>query len=184
MFEVLQPTDMKIVAEELEGRQDVEMAHDRADDVYCFLRHFVKRRRGSSFPSLSSTLHHSTEYILDQLPAPRFTFTAPNAPSLARPSAGKRSIHQSDFPLEMSCSAQAHSRSQPLVPPDRFLHHINLSSCRREDNLTTAVFRLEPKQIVSPYRRCRSLYTSPTPAAHKSRCREDGIRDGGDIGPG
>ncbi|KAJ8085404.1 hypothetical protein PM082_011066 [Marasmius tenuissimus] len=89
MFEVLQPTDMKIVAEELEGRQDVEMAHDRADDVYCFLRslltncilfysptatgpdnvhrHFVKRRRGSSFPSLSSTLHLSTKYILNQL---------------------------------------------------------------------------------------------------------------------
>ncbi|KAJ8085406.1 hypothetical protein PM082_011068, partial [Marasmius tenuissimus] len=169
MFGVLQPTDMKIVAEELEGRQDVEMAHDRVDDVYYFLRHFVKSRRGSSFPSPSSTLHHSTEYILDQLPAPRFTFAAPNAPSLARPSLRKRSIHQSDSPLERSSSAQAHSRSRLLVSPDRFLHHTNLSSCRCEDNLTTAVFRLEPKQIVSPYRWCRSLYTSPTPATHKSR---------------
>ncbi|KAJ8085395.1 hypothetical protein PM082_011057 [Marasmius tenuissimus] len=33
-FGVPQRTNMKIVAEELEGRQDVEMAHNGADDVY------------------------------------------------------------------------------------------------------------------------------------------------------
>ncbi|KAJ8079489.1 hypothetical protein PM082_011076 [Marasmius tenuissimus] len=72
MFRVPQPIDMEVDTE-LEGCQHVEMAHDRADDVYFLLKslydglHFMKRRRGSQFPSLLSTLRLSTKYIIPVL---------------------------------------------------------------------------------------------------------------------
>ncbi|KAJ8085399.1 hypothetical protein PM082_011061 [Marasmius tenuissimus] len=164
---------MKIVTEELEGRQDVKMAHDRVDDVYNFLRslltnrmlfyfptaagtdnvhrHFMKRRRGSQLPCLSSTPRLSTKDII--------------------PTSSRRRLDQlsSDSPLTVSVLIYFHcSKSSPplvilvlytedLIPPS--LPPARPSARKR---YTTQIFPSRCPELTKP----AAALASGVPSSH------------------